>query len=268
MSVALRDEQNESAPTLSMKKDRRVQRVNLLAEALTGAGALHLRDAAQLMGVSAMTVRRDIALAPGRFGYFGGYIVARSPEAPYVMAQELSAHSAAKAAICARAAEMIEDDDTIFIDCGTTMPHLAKRIPPRLNVTVVCYALNIAAPLATSPNVRLIMLGGLYNPSSASFAVEDGLATLRRLGINKAFISAGGVHAQKGVSCSNFHEVAVKQAVLRMALQRCLVVDGSKLGKMKPAPFAELNAFDTLLTTESDQARDVQANFHGRFIVV
>jgi DeoR family deoxyribose operon repressor len=268
MSVALRNQQEESAPTLSTKRDRRAQRVNLLAEALTGAGALHLRDAAQLMGVSAMTVRRDIALAPGRFGYFGGYIVARAPEAPYVMAQELGAHSAAKAAICARAAEMIEDDDTIFIDCGTTMPHLAKRIPPRLNVTVVCYALNIAAPLATSPNVRLIMLGGLYNPSSASFAVEDGLATLRRLGINKAFISAGGVHAQKGVSCSNFHEVAVKQAVLRMALERCLVVDGSKLGKMKPAPFAELNAFDTLLTTESDQARDVQANFHGRFIII
>lgn len=246
----------------------RIIRVNVLAEALTGAGALHLRDAAQLLGVSAMTVRRDIALAPNRFGYLGGYIVARAPDAPYVMAQEQGASSAAKAAICARAAEMIEDGDTIFIDRGTTMPHLVKRIPRGLNITVVCYALNIATPLANSANVNLIMLGGHYNSSSASFAVQDGPATLSRIGINKAFISASGVHAEKGVNCSNFHEVAVKQAVLRMALERCLVVDGGKFGRVRPAPFAEIGAFDTLITNQSDQADEMQANFRGRFIVV
>ncbi len=252
----------------SAKTDRRGLRLGALAEALNRSGVLHLREAAERLGVSEMTVRRDIALMPDRFGYLGGYIVPRAPDAPYVMAQEQGAHSAAKEAVCARAAATIEDDDTVFLDCGTTVPYLVKHIRPELAITVVCYALNVAVPLAARPKVRLIMLGGLYNSSSASFAVDDGLATLSRVGINKAFLSAGGIHAEKGVSCSNFHEVAVKQAVLRMAVARCLVADGSKLGKVKPAPFADLDAFDTLITNAADGAADVRAKFNGRFIVV
>jgi DeoR family deoxyribose operon repressor len=248
-----------------MKADRRASRVNALADALSGNGVLHLREAASLLGVSEMTVRRDIAGLPGRFGYLGGYIVPRA-EGPYVMAQEQGIHSSAKDAIGARAAALVEEDDTVFIDCGTTTPHLLRHLPPDLGITVVCYALNIAAPLAANPNVRLILLGGLYNPSSASFAVEEGLATLERIGINKAFLSAGGVHPERGVSCSNFHEVAVKQAALRLAVVRCLLVDGSKLGKLRPAFFADLSAFDTLITNSCAELDALRSQFDGRII--
>lgn len=249
-----------------MKASRRTARVNALAGALNGTGVLHLREAASLLGVSEMTVRRDIAGQPERFGYLGGYIVARAADGPYVMAQELTIHSAAKDAIAARAAALIEEDDTVFIDCGTTTPHLLRHLPPERRITVVCYALNIAAPLSVNPNVRLILLGGLYNPSSASFAVEDGLATLERIGINRAFLSAGGVHPERGVSCSNFHEVAVKQAVLRLAVNRCLLVDGSKLGKLRPAFFADLSAFDTLITNECAELDALRPQFDGRIL--
>ena len=248
--------------------DRRAGRLAQLTGALERGGVIHLRDAAQLLGVSEMTIRRDIAAVPDAVSYLGGYIVARMSEGPYVLAREQTAHAAAKAAVCNRAAEMIEDDDTIFIDCGTTLPYLAKSLPAKLKLTVICYALNVASPLAANSNVRLIVLGGLYNASSASFAVDDGLATLGRIGINKAFISAGGVHATRGVSCSNFHEVPVKQTVIRMAVEKHLVADGSKLGRVKPAHFASLDDFDTLITTPAsgDPVEDIAA-FRGRLIV-
>ena len=127
-----------------------------------------------MLGVSEMTVRRDVAGMPDRFSYLGGYIVPRKADGPYVMAEEQGTRSGDKAAVCALAADSIEDGDTVFVDCGTTTPHLARQLSPSLAVTVVCYALNIAVPFSTMPNVRLIMLGGLYNPSSASFSVEDG----------------------------------------------------------------------------------------------
>lgn len=266
-----------SAPPKIARKGRpsgggRPGRLDALAEALSGPGVLRLRDAARVLGVSEMTVRRDVAGVPERFSYLGGYIVPRTADGPYVMAEEQGTHSAAKAAVCALAAATVEEGDTIFVDCGTTMPHLARHLAPGLAVTVVCYALNIAVPFAALPNVRLILLGGLYNPSSASFSVDDGLATLDRLGINRAFISAGGVHAEKGVSCSNFHEIAVKQAVLRRAVHRTLVVDGSKLGKVRPAPFAGLDAFDALVTTGAPDAAEgqveaVRAAFSGPLLL-
>ena len=59
----------------------------------------------------------------------------------------------------------------------------------------------------------------------------------------RRIISAGGVHPIRGASCSNFHEVAIKQAVVATAVESILVVDASKLGSLKPAFFADLDSF-------------------------
>lgn len=225
-----------------------------------------------MLGVSEMTVRRDVSAVPERFSCLGGYIMPRTADGRYVMADQQGAHAAAKGAVCARAAAMVDEGDTIFVDCGTTLPHLARHLPAGSRVTVVCYALNVAVAFATLPNVRLVVLGGVYDPSSASFSVDDGLQTLDRLGVDKAFVSAGGVHADAGASCFNVHEIAVKQAALRRAGQAYLVVDGSKLGKVTPELFADLSAFDTLITTEApadaaDAAAAIRAAFPGRFLL-
>jgi len=226
---------------------------------------MHLKDAANLLGVSEMTIRRDIEKAPERFGYLGGYIVPRAGDASYVMAQEQSAHEGAKAAIGALAASLVEADDTLFIDCGTTTPHLVRALPD-VHLTVLCYALNVAAALAQRSNLRLVLLGGLYHPSSASFAVEDERTALARFGVNKAFISAGGVHAERGVSCSHFHEAPIKQAALRSAQRRCLLVDESKLGRVRPVLFGALSQFDTLITNESPAVAALRRAFSGQIL--
>jgi DeoR family deoxyribose operon repressor len=249
--------------------ERKKARLRRLSGALYGRGALHLNEAATLLDVSAMTVRRDIASAPEQFAYLGGYIVAGAAEGGYRLDREQDKHAAAKAAICAHAAGLIEDGDTIFVDCGTTTPHLVHRLPSGLKATVACYALNIAAPLADNPSVQLILLGGLYNSSSASFAVDDGLRTLQRLGVNKAFLSAGGVHPARGVSCSNFHEVAVKQAAMGIALERHLLVDASKLGQVKTAWFASIEQFDSIVTSSpASEILGESPDLGGRLVVV
>ena len=53
---------------------RKTERANALADALARRGVLHLRDAAALLGVSEMTVRRDVSAMPDRFAYLGGHI--------------------------------------------------------------------------------------------------------------------------------------------------------------------------------------------------
>jgi DeoR family deoxyribose operon repressor len=245
-----------------MRTARHAERITALADALSDAAPLHLKDAASLLGVSEMTIRRDIEKAPERFGYLGGYIVPRAGDASYVMATEQSEHEAAKAALGAIAAALVEPDDTLFIDCGTTTPHLVRALPD-VPLTVVCYALNVAAALALRPNVRLVLLGGLYHPSSASFGVEDEQAALSRFGVNKAFISAGGIHTERGVSCSHFHEAPIKQAALRLAERRCLIADESKLGKVRPVFFGELGHFDTLITNEGPSLAALRPTFAG-----
>lgn len=229
----------------------RTERLNRLTKALAEQGVVRLRDAAALLDVSEMTVRRDIAANAGQFAFFGGHILRAGDfggNAGYRIDREQDKFAAAKAAACAKAANLIAERDTVFIDCGTTTPYLANLIPTNLSVTVVCYALNIAQIVSRKPEVRMILLGGAYHPSSATFSGGEGLEALSAIGVNKAFISAGGVERARGVSCWNFHEVPIKQKAMSCAVERHLVVDSSKIGKVTAAFFAKIDDFDSIIT--------------------
>ncbi len=199
-----------------------------------------------------MTIRRDLAASNGAIVSFGGHLVmADNPQfaAAYNFSAQQDRYAQAKQRLCDAALAMVEEGDTLFIDCGTTLMPLCTRLPREMTVTIVTYALNVANVLSQRdmPNMRLVVLGGLYYSASQSFGGQDVTAAIRRLGINKAFISAAGVDAEKGASCFHFHEVAPKQAAIEHAQRRILVADESKLDVMRAAFFADLVDFDHIL---------------------
>ena len=250
---------------------RRPHRLQELARALAERGSLHLREAAALLGVSEMTVRRDVAARSDLFTYLGGHLLAADGiigASRYALSEEEHSHTAAKIAVCARAAELIKDGDTIFIDCGSTTPHLAARIARGIRATAVCYSLNVAEILCRNADLRVVLLGGLWHPSSASFSSDESLDLIGKLGINKAFISAAGIDSTRGVSCVQFHEVAVKQAAMARSVAKYLVVDSSKFGQVKPAFFAAVDAFDGIVTdTYIARTFSKQAGLKARLII-
>ena len=234
---------------------RKAKRIIELSGALLERRVLHLKEAASLLNVSEMTVRRDVAEHPDQFGYLGGHIVPAAEldaDVPYELARAADSHAAAKREACAHAAKHIGPGDTIFIDCGTTLLSLIDYVPDSYSITAVCYALNVAEKLTRRSNTNVVMLGGLYYPSSASFSGASGLETLDHLGINTAFISAAGVDLNRGASCAHFHEAPVKQKVISLAQRSFLVVDSSKIGKLKAAFFAPMDAFSSLISEEGE----------------
>lgn len=234
---------------------RKAERVATLVSALAERRVMHLRQAAQLLGVSEMTVRRDIAGYPDRFAFFGGHIMSPAQvegNTRYELATAADSHAAAKREACVHAARHLRPDETIFIDCGTTLVHLIELIPEEYRITAICYALNIADRLARRPNVTLVMLGGLYQPSSASFSANGNLDRLQDFGINVAFVSAAGLDMQRGATCAAFHEAEVKQKAISLARESYLVVDSSKIGKLQRAFFAPVSAFKAIITEHGE----------------
>ncbi len=232
---------------------RRPHRLQELARVLGERGSLHLREAAALLGVSEMTVRRDVAERSDLITYLGGHLLAAdgmNGAARYALSAEEKSHTAAKIAVCTRAAELIKDGDTIFIDCGSTTPHLAAHINRGMRLTAICYSLNVADILSRNSDLRVILLGGLWHSASASFSSDENLELVRKIGINKAFISAAGVDVTRGVSCVQFHEVAVKQAAMARSVENYLVVDSSKFGQVKPAFFSRIEDFDGIVVDD------------------
>ncbi len=243
--------------------DRRRKRVDTLVSFLEQRGPIHLKQAADMLDVSEMTVRRDIAEAKGSLAFYGGYIapVKDFGATSYAMNTEEDRNASKKAAAGRKAASLVENGDTVFIDCGTTTPHIAKALPEDLELTVVCYSLNIANIVCKNERWRVIMLGGIFYPNTQVFKGAYSLSLLGQVAITKAFVSAGGVHEKRGLTCSNFYEVEVKQAVLRATDSRFVVVDSSKFSLVKPAFFAPLAEAGTIIAdaVPEDYARVIES---------
>ena len=239
-------------------------RLAKLQNLIAARGTLPLEDAAKLLQVSAMTIRRDLAVPGAPLACLGGHVVGLLPAAgvKYTLDAERDQHAANKLLACRRAAELVKAGDSLFIDCGTTMPHFAEALPPGIALDIVCYSLNVATILSRRPNTQLMLLGGLYHASSATFFSDEALHYLKRLVLNKAFISAGGVHTGRGASCSNFNEVPIKRAAIESAAESILVVDDSKLGRLKPAFFSPLGAFSRVIVGGAP-ARQWRSQFKG-----
>jgi len=240
-----------------MTNSKRVaDRLALMDQHLVHKGVLRLREAVALLEVSEMTVRRMLDKHQSRFSYYGGYILragGTGGNGNYDQPQAAGSNAEAKSLATDHALALIQPDDTIFIDCGTTLDNLARQIPADMPVTVICYSLNVANWLAKKPRARMIMLGGQFHPESMSFSGLDSAFggsgdDLSRFGVHKAFISAGGVDIERGVTCSYLHEAIIKRQAIAVARKSYLVFDESKFNRLRPALFAKVDAFQGLIT--------------------
>ncbi|ASJ74411.1 DeoR/GlpR family DNA-binding transcription regulator [Granulosicoccus antarcticus] len=232
---------------------RKQKRLSQLLDLISEQSSMHIRDAAEVLDVSEMTIRRDIRDNPDKFGHLGGHIVPAnklSHRASYDLGIETDIHDQEKRQACQQCLPFAITEDIIFVDCGTTLVHLMDLLPHDLEISIVCHALNIADRAVRKSNVNLILMGGQYHSPTSSFHGLGAEAMFQRLGISTGFFSAAGIHPLHGATCTHFNEVAVKQAAMNSTTRRILVADSSKIGKVSPARYASIEDFDLILTEQ------------------
>lgn len=234
---------------------RRDERINKLAQALKRTDKLHLKEAAQLLGVSEMTIRRDLSEPCSAVVLLGGYIVSdpKNHVGHYFVSDQHGQNAARKQRLAQSAATLIGENDTVFFDCGTTLPYVIDAIPDTLAFTAICCAMNTFLALKEKPACNVILSGGEFHADNALFTPVGNHSILDDLCPTLAFISAAGVDWQQGATCYNLNELAMKHHAMLRARKRVLVADSSKYGKVLPARIGELQRFDLLV---SDSAPD------------
>jgi DeoR family deoxyribose operon repressor len=231
-------------------ESRREQRITWLLQALRQSDKLRLREAAAQLGVSEMTLRRDLSADDTPVVLLGGHLVlARSAAgAHYLLSDQKNRHVKEKRHAARLAAALIKPHQTLFFDCGTTTPFIIEALAPELPFTGICYSLNIFLALREKPQCRVILCGGEFQPGSTVFCPLNLRETLANLCPDLAFLSAAGVHPRQGATCFNLDELPVKHWALAMSKKRALVVDSSKYGVVRPARMGPLSAFDALIS--------------------
>lgn len=232
---------------------RRDERVNKLASALKRTDKLHLREAARLLGVSEMTIRRDLNEQPSVVVLLGGYIVSdpKSNQGHYFVSDQQAHNVEKKRRLGQLAASLIEPGDTVFFDCGTTMPWIVDAIDNELAFTAICCAMNTFLALKEKPACQVILNGGEFHADNAIFTPLGHGSVMDSLCPGKAFISAAGIDAGQGATCYNLNELPMKHQAMQRASHKILVADSSKFGKVLPARIGELSAFETLVSDDA-----------------
>ncbi|MDU1026023.1 MAG: DNA-binding transcriptional repressor DeoR, partial [Leclercia adecarboxylata] len=122
---------------------RRDERLAQLITALKRSDKLHLKEAAALLGVSEMTIRRDLNSESGPVVLLGGYIVLEPRSASHYLLSDQKTRLVEEKRKAARlAASLVQPHQTLFFDCGTTTPWIIEAIDNALPFTGVCYSLH------------------------------------------------------------------------------------------------------------------------------
>ncbi|MDT0528875.1 DeoR/GlpR family DNA-binding transcription regulator [Micromonospora sp. DSM 115977] len=224
------------------------RRTQIMA-ALRRAGFLSVAELSAQLGVSQMTVRRDLRqLAESHEVTLvhGGVSLPPGGVAGPGFASRAQTHTQAKLAIGAAAAALVQPGDTIGIDSGTTAAEVAHALPAEFEGCVVTHSVPVLGHMLSRPRARVIGIGGELlhdNQALVGFAALD---LTRRLRIRMLFLGAGAVD-ERGVYVRSEIELSAKHALMEIADEIVLVVDASKLTATAPVQVCGLDRIDTVV---------------------
>jgi DeoR family transcriptional regulator of aga operon len=153
-----------------------------------------------------------------------------------------------KEAIGTAAARLISNGETILLDTGTTIMELAKRLPKKIELTVITNSVDITFRLAEYPNIRIIMPGGILRRNSLALVGEQAAESLRNYYCDKYFLSADGIDIQSGIMTMNIEEASLAKLNIKNSKKVIVLIDSSKFqhkGIMTIAPLSEIDMIIT-----------------------
>jgi DeoR/GlpR family transcriptional regulator of sugar metabolism len=238
------------------------ERRALILQLIETEGEVSVRDLSRRIGVSEMTVRRDLETLASRGALIrlhGRAVapVSRSYEPPFDV--RAGTATEAKARIGALAANLIEEGETVVLDVGTTTLEVARALRGRRNLTVLTPSLRIANVLAEEPGIRLMVCGGILRPGELSLVGDLAVAAFRDFRFDTAVLGVGGIDVTAGLTEYNLEDARVKRAAVETARRILVVADATKLGRVAFARICPLAEIDVLVTDRSAPADLVAA---------
>ncbi len=206
-----------------------------LLELLQREGRIAAKEVAAELGLSDDTIRRDLRelAAAGKLQRVHGGALPRSPaDADLTVRKDIASQS--KKEIGKAAAALIQPDQVVIIDGGTTALQLVKHLPMEQRNTVITHSPTIAVALAPFLSITVIMIGGTLFRHSM---VNVGSATVEAMSHIRAdtyFMGVTGVDVAAGLSTGDLEEAYVKKALSKRAADTIVLASAEKLEAASP----------------------------------
>jgi DeoR family transcriptional regulator of aga operon len=236
--------------------ERRAQIVELLAR----KGIVRVSELSDLFQVSEVTIRSDLDILheQGALVRDRGGAVATTHSSLFVaFDQRTHLNRDEKRRIGRAAAQLVNPNETIIMDAGTTMMEMAKSLNKDLPVTVITNGLNVASQVGAFPHAHVIVLGGSLIPETISTVGTEVERDLSSMIVQKVFLATHAVDAESGLADTSIAVARVKRTMAQVARQVILLADSSKWGRVAFAKTIPLSSGHVMIT-DSNRPEEAQ----------
>jgi DeoR/GlpR family transcriptional regulator of sugar metabolism len=227
------------------------ERKQKILEWVASEEAIDFANLARVLGVSVMTVRRDVRNLVDQ-GYMtvtrGGASALLSRSLDILVNPRANDSSVAKARIGEFAARNMTPGHVIFVGTGSTTAQFIQFVDPDQNLTIITPSLPHASFLA-SRGVRVISTGGLVATEDLAQSGSIAAWSISRYNADMAIIGAQGISCKSGLSEINFEIAELNRLMVNHATKTWVLADLSKAGEKSPYHAIDLDEIDSIVTT-------------------
>jgi DeoR family transcriptional regulator, fructose operon transcriptional repressor len=236
------------------------ERRSRLLDIIRVRGFAALEELVRELGVSESTVRRDLDALEEQGSArrtHGGVLYSGGMPRLAEFDERQPANWAAKRAIAAAAATVIEDGETVLLDGGTTTYEVARLLVGR-SLQVVTNSLPVANLFASESRTDLVLLGGYVSPRTGVCLGPYANELLGRLHVTTTVLSAAGI-SEEGLFNAHLLLAETEQAMLKAASRVMVVADSSKFGRKSLTLVSGIDAIDIFVSDDglSQRWRDI-----------
>ncbi|MBR7183755.1 MAG: DeoR/GlpR transcriptional regulator [Alistipes sp.] len=230
------------------------ERHKYILEKLEKFGFIRITDVAEELGVTKVTIRKDVKILESKGLLYKVHGSARLAN-PHIADRDLTTKSSlnreAKRRIAERAAAMIEEGDSIMISAGSTAYALAEAIhemnPPK-NINVVTPFLKVSALLNEVETIQVEQLGGRVYKKSFATRGENACLTLGDMVCSKFFVGVDGFDPDFGITTSTIEETHLSRRMMAAASKTIVIADSSKFGQHGFGRITAIDEVDVVIT--------------------
>ncbi len=231
----------------------RSQRISEIEQYVYTHKTVTLDDLCQIFQVSKNTIRRDIDEITQNSDIvktYGGVMVSTQPKKPLISFAERNVkHQENKRRIAARAASLVSEGDSIFIDSGTTTLYMLEHLKEK-RLTLLTNNIEVMVQAIPYDNISLISLSGTLNRKTLSFTGNNAARLLSSYNIHKAFLSATGITLENGATNSSPEETCIKEMAVKKSMEKYLLADSSKFSSVSLLTYCEVKDLTGIITDQ------------------
>ena len=224
------------------------ERHKYILERLEKYGFIRITDVAEELGVTKVTIRKDVKILESKGLLYKVHGSARLAN-PHIADRDLMTKSSlnceAKQRIAKCAAQMIEEGDSIMISAGSTTYALAEAIhalTPAPTINVVTPFIKVSALLNEVESIQVQQLGGTVYKKSFATRGEGACESLGDM------VCVDGFDPEFGITTSTIEEMVLSRKMMAASAKTIVLADSSKFGQHGFGRIASIDEVDVIIT--------------------